>query len=197
MKLSKEKRDKLILVAVGTVAAVFGLWYVLITAQQASLKNNNEQAARAQDKVKDAKRRIERIAQIQSELESTTQRLKSIEDEMAPADKYSWFIQLVTKFRAPYRLEKLSFSREQIDDVKLVPEFPYRAATFSIRGAAYYHDLGRFLADFENNFPYVAVQNLEMGRQVFEAAAITNLEETEKLTFKLDVVTLIKPTATP
>ena len=33
---------------------------------------------------------------------------------------------------------------------------------FNLRGTAYFQDLGAFLADFENEFPYLRVQNLEL-----------------------------------
>jgi len=63
-----------------------------------------------------------------------------------------------------------------------------------VRGTAYYHDLGKFIADFENAFPYVRLLNLEM-EPVGLPSPASNPEEQEKLSFKMDIVTLIKPTS--
>jgi hypothetical protein len=73
----------------------------------------------------------------------------------------------------------------------MFPKFPYKAVQFSLRGTAYFHDFGKFLADFENRFPYLRVQNLEL-----EPAATTsanNTEDAEKLSFRLEIVTLVNP----
>ena len=52
-----------------------------------------------------------------------------------------------------------TYSQPEISDVGIIPKFPYRWATFHVKGSGYYQDLGRFFADFENNFPYFRVQN--------------------------------------
>jgi hypothetical protein len=58
----------------------------------------------------------------------------------------------------------------------------------TIGGTSYYHDLGKFIADFENQFPLFRVLNLEM-----EPAPSVAGAEKEKLSFKMDVVALVKP----
>ena len=72
-------------------------------------------------------------------------------------------------------------------------KFPYKAAIFNVRGTAYYHDLGKFLADFENAFPYLRVQNLELEPAANSSATTTG--EAEKLAFKMEIVALINPNA--
>ena len=73
----------------------------------------------------------------------------------------------------------------------IFPKFPYKAAVFNVRGVAYFHDLGRFLADFENSFPFARVQNVEM--EVAGSSAATGTSDTEKLSFRMEIVTLINP----
>jgi hypothetical protein len=58
--------------------------------------------------------------------------------------------------------------------------------TLTVSGTAYYHDLGKFLADFENEFPHIRLVNLDI--QLSPAVG-----DTEKLVFKVDIVTLAKP----
>jgi Tfp pilus assembly protein PilO len=192
--LPKDKRDRIILTVVIGVAVIVGLWFGVIKTQQAGLKDHADKVEKAQKKVTDGKRRVERAAQTEADLEQATRKLAVIEDAMAPSDKYAWLIQTVNEFRAPYRIDKLNYSREQLGDVKLLPGFPYKAATFKVQGLAHYHELGKFIADFENAFPFVSLQNLQIDRQPLEPANVTNPEGLEKLAFKVDIVTLVKPT---
>jgi len=192
--LSKEKRGRVILVLVVGVALIAGLWFGVGKAQKASLAEHADKIEKAKQKVRDGKRVVERAALTEADLEQATRKLGAVEDGMAPADKYAWLIQTVNEFRAPYKLDKLNYSREQLGEIKLMPGFPYKAATFKVQGVAHYHELGKFIADFENAFPDVSLQNLQIERQALEMAAVTNAEELEKLAFKVDIVTLVKPT---
>ena len=195
-KLPKEKRDRIIAAAIATVIAIAGIWYGLIRPQQAKLQDSARTTIKAQEKVTNAKRRVEKEKPIQIELDAARQGLKAIEDEMASGDLYSWIIVTVNKFRAAHRVEIPQFSREQVREVNVIPGFPYKGATFTVKGTAYYHDLGKFIADFENTFPHVRLLNLEMEPIALPGpGAQSNPEEQEKLSFKMDIVTLIKPTS--
>ena len=69
----------------------------------------------------------------------------------------------------------------------LLPSFPYKQIQFTINGTAYYHDLGKFIADFENNFPHARMVNL-----VIEPASGAD-SSNEKLSFRMDIIALVKP----
>jgi len=60
-----------------------------------------------------------------------------------------------------------------------------------LRGTAYYHDFGRFVADFENAFPYMRIQNIELDPA--SASAASPQQEPEKLSFRLEIVALVNP----
>ena len=193
-KLPKEKRDRIIVAAIATLIAIAGIWYGLIRPQQAKLQDSARTTIKAQEKVTNAKRRVEKEKPIQIELDAARQGLKAIEDEMASGDLYSWIIVTVNKFRAAHRVEIPQFSREQVREVNVIPGFPYKGATFTVKGTAYYHDLGKFIADFENTFPHVRLLNLEMEPVALPGpGAQSNPEEQEKLSFKMDILALIKP----
>jgi hypothetical protein len=69
----------------------------------------------------------------------------------------------------------------------LLPNFPYKQITLTVAGTAHFHDLGRFLADLENQFPHVRLLNLGL-----DANAPSATVEPETLSFKIDIVTLAK-----
>jgi hypothetical protein len=59
-----------------------------------------------------------------------------------------------------------------------------------LRGTALYRDFGRFIADFENKFPHMRVQNIEMEPAAQIAGANT---DPERLSFRLEIVALVNP----
>jgi Tfp pilus assembly protein PilO len=191
--LPKEKRDRLILVAVLTVATVAAIYYVVIKAQRNTLQALSTQINEHKAKASNADRLIASVPSVKNSLDESRRQLSTIEQGMASGDMYSWVIQTVGRFGAERKVDIPQFSREVTTEVGMFPKFPYRAAIFNVRGHAYFHDLGKFLADFENHFPYARVQNLELepgGGSAANAAA-----DPEKLSFRLEIVTLINPNA--
>jgi hypothetical protein len=91
-----------------------------------------------------------------------------------------------------YQVDIPQFGRETPSEVGIFPKFPYRAAVFNVKGSAYYHDFGKFLADFENAFPYIRVQNIELDSL---ADSSGSRESSEKLNFKMELLTLVRPIA--
>jgi Tfp pilus assembly protein PilO len=75
-------------------------------------------------------------------------------------------------------------------DVDLLAHFPYRELKVTVTGTAYYHDLGKFIADFENEFPHIRIVNLTV-----EPTASVTQNNSEKLTFSMEIVALVKASA--
>jgi hypothetical protein len=188
----KEKRDRLILIGVGTLIVMAAMWYGLISTQKKSLTNIHKRTVEQQDKVGSAQRLISSTIDLQNKLEVTSEKLHSIEQGMASGDMYSWIILTVNRFRADRKVEIPQFSREVTTEVSVLPRFPYKAALFNVRGTAYFHDLGKFIADFENTFPYLRVQNLEL--EPAASSSATSTGDAEKLAFKMEIITLVNPT---
>lgn len=196
-KFSKEKRDRIILVGLGTVTTLVALWYGLISFQNAAIANIAKATSEQQTKVGNAQRLVTSGSQIQTNLEVVNKRLKAIENDMASGDKYSWVIQTINDFlvrnnyRDTHKVDIPQFSREVPSDVGMFINFPYQAVVFTIRGTAYFHDFGKFVADFENAFPFLRVQNIDLDPSVTTAA--TNIGDPEKLSFKMEIVALVNP----
>jgi len=196
-QLSKDKRDRLILLSIGTIAVVVGLWYGVIRTRRERFEDVKTRRDAVIEKLQKAKARISQADKVRAEMEAATKKLRAIEETMAPGvDLYSWARQLLDKARAGHEVNIIDVTRPSKGEVGLLAQFPYEAANFSVRGAAYYHDFGKFLADFENQFPYFRVQNLLLGasaESLLGAEASARAGE-EKLQFKMDIVTLIRPT---
>jgi Tfp pilus assembly protein PilO len=189
-KLPKEKRDKIILIVMGTAVACAALWFLLINAQLGALRNVAKETEKSREQLARGQATLKTQAAVNQQFSDASIALKQRELIMAsPNDMYSWLIQTVNGFRANYKVEIPQFGRELPSEVGCFAKFPYRAALFNVRGTAYYHDFGKFLADFENAFPYIRVQNIDLEPASSDASG----EAREKLGFKIELLTLVRP----
>lgn len=188
-KLPKEKRDKIILVAIVTIATCAALWLLLINSQRQMLRIVRQDAQKSRDQLARGEATLKSKDDVKQQFDQASRLLQQREKAMAaPNDMYSWLIQTLNEFRLNYRVEIPQFGRELPAEVGMFAKFPYRAALFNVRGTAHYHDFGRFLADFENAFPYIRVQNIELSPSVDGQSTAA-----EKLNFKMELLTLVRP----
>ena len=196
-KLPKDKRDKIILISMGTAVACAAIWFLVINAQRATLVTVRKEAEKAREQLTRGEATVKTQAAVQQQFDEASLALKTREAGMAvPNDMYFWFIQTLNGFRAEHKVEIPQFGRETPAEVTCLPKFPYQAATFTVRGTAYYHDFGKFLADFENAFPYIRVQNIDLEPAAVETGAPGEVRRVrETLGFKMDLLTLVRPSA--
>ena len=185
--IPKEKRQKVILVAILTAGALGGLWFGLINLQNRGLEELARNIDGAQRKVETARKALAGAKQLEVELAAAAEKLNALENGMASGDLSTWVWNKVRQFKLSYRVEIPQYSTIVEADSTLLPKFPYRQVTMAIGGTGYFHDIGRFVADFENQFPHIRVQNLE----IEPTPALVGAEK-EKLSFKMDIVSLVK-----
>ena len=187
-KLPKEKRNHLILVVIGTLAVLNALGFGLIKTQYEGLSQMDVKQESANAKLKEMEEAVKRKELVESVYNQASQLLKDKESAMATDDLYSWMYNSVRRFQKGYKVEIPQLSPISTPvPVNLLPDVPYKQATMQIGGSAYYHDLGQFVADFENAFPLMRVANLTV-----EFAQGTVPSDREKLAFKMDLITLVK-----
>jgi len=188
-KLPKEKRNNLILVIVITLAALGGIGFGLIKYQYQRLDQLAERKVNAQRKFAQMEDAVKNSARIETDLAQARQTLSQLETDIAPSgDLYSWVISALRSFKAPYReVEIPQYSQiGPTTDMPMLPGFPYKQASMTVAGKAHFHDLGRFLADFENRFPHIRMLNLGLDVD-------GNPHDPELLAFRMDIVTLVNP----
>ncbi|MDB6017266.1 MAG: hypothetical protein JWR19_1755 [Pedosphaera sp.] len=189
MKLSKEKRDQLILVGMATVGAIAGLWFGLISFQRGKLVEATKKAKVAQDKIDQILKVVKDADRVEADLKTAATKLSDIEANMPSGDLYSWMVSSIKQFNVPaYKVDMPQIGIPTVGEVTMMPSFPYEQATVAVAGTAYFYDLGKFLADFENHFPYARIQNLTLDPVTGGASS----DEKEKLAFRMEIVTLTK-----
>lgn len=190
-KLSQEKRNMLMLVVVGTLLVVGGLYFFLISEQNQNLSRLAQKKVEAQDNQRRVLGAIQRAKEIEASLTNAKQALAEAEADIASGDLYSWVINTLRQFKTAYKVNISQFSTlGPVTDVNILPSFPYKQTTLTLVGTAHFHDFGRFLADLENKFPHIRVANLSLEVNNSPAA-----EDQETVSFKLDIVALVKPNA--
>jgi hypothetical protein len=200
-KLPKEKRQHLVIVAVVTLLVLaalgpFRLKSLGVGGLTSYQRHNLELLGTKQENARIELRRIQDAvkltAQIEAEAAEARKALADAESDIASGDVYSWVFNTLRKFQAGYKVNIPQFLPVgATTDVNLMPNFPYKQATLSVSGTAHFHDLGLFLAGLENQFPHIRVLNLSVELNLNPAA-----EEKETVSFKMDIVTLVKPNAT-
>jgi len=106
------------------------------------------------------------------------------EATLAPErDAYAWIIGEITPFIQSHKgVNIYSYSQPEVSESGIIGDFPYKWATFHLKGIGYYYEYGRFLADLENAFPYFRVQNLAIG--AYSSPGV----DAEKLAYTFDLV---------
>lgn len=214
-KLSKEKRDKLILVCIGVVAVVGILYTFVLGAQKDKLNGIQTQISGAQSKLAKAEAALRSADVIEATLAENKKQIDERQEKMAPQGQYYyWFLKLVDQFRKDEKLDSgfiVDITMPDFPEAGLLPKFPYKAASFGLRVNGKFHDIGRFVANLENNYPYFRVQDVRIAPKPVEAtpppqrdlsglAALSGLAPLPepivvepKCIAELRIVTLIKP----
>ena len=203
-KLSKEKRDKLILTILAVIGVLGVLYTFVLGAQQDALYTLQTQIASASDKVSKAERLVKSAEIVEANLAESKAALEQRMEDMAPQGQYYyWFLKLLDEFRKSQNLNTgfiVDITQPEFIEVGLIPKFPFRAASFGVRLHGGFQEVGKFIADLENSYPYFRVQNPRAATQAAGLGqplqALERTSASDKLIVELRVITLIKPGTT-
>lgn len=188
--LSREKKSQLILVGMMSLTVCFGLYFGIILGQNDRIKAMNRRRDEMVDKLSKAERAVKNQKALETEIAARREELDAIEHTMASGDLYAWIIGTMNRRAAKANLTIPTYGRETIGEIGIVPGFPYKAATFLLKGTGTFENLGQFITDLENERPFYRVQNLD----VSPATAAGN--EPYQIQFSLELVVPVRPTST-
>src|SRR2546423_12962989 len=104
-QLPKEKRQKLALIGLITLATLAAVWFGLMGFQRARIKQLAQTKANSEAKVKTMSDAIERAGQLETELPAQRKLLGDLESDIASGDLYAWVIRTVRDFKTPYKVD--------------------------------------------------------------------------------------------
>jgi hypothetical protein len=184
--LPKDRQNPFIIVVLITAVALALIYFLLIGSQHATLAKIAAERQASGINFSDIEKTIKNSGQTASDLADVTSELTRAEADMASGDLYSWTYGTMRQFKQQHKVEIPEIGPPRVGEVDLLPDFPYKQITFSITGKAFYHDLGKFVADFENTFPHARLVNLNIASVAGGG---------EELTFSMDIIALVKSNA--
>lgn len=186
-KLPKEKRQHLILIALGTAGVLFFLGYSPIRSQCESLRQLAAKRAELENKLQQIQSSVKRADQLEGDLVEMSKSMALVESDTVSGDLCDSIYTTLRRFKAKYPVNIPQFNPLSAEaSVPLLADFPYKQVTMNVSGTAHFHDFGRFLADFENQFPHVRVTNLNLDLNPNPAP-----DQPETVRFQMEVVTLV------
>lgn len=186
-RLTPDKRNKLILTIIGTVAAIALIYYFLIAPQSDGNKKLEGKIAAQKSQLAQIQQTIKTAGASAGAAGELAASLTNAETDVASGDLFAWTYDKMRKFKADYKVEVPTIGQPAPMEHDLFVDFPYKQIKFSMNGTGYFHDIGMFIAGLENKFPHMRVINLTIEPAGGPDAA------TEKLSFRMDVVALVKP----
>jgi Tfp pilus assembly protein PilO len=184
--LPKDRQNPFFITVLSAAALLAIVYFGLIHSQDATLSSLANSRKSVVAKLQSMESTVKNANLIASQLAQTTAALTQAEADMASGDPYSWTYDTMRQFKQSYKVEIPQIGHPEISDVDMFLAFPYKQIRFSLTGTAYFHELGKFIADFENTFPHARVENL-----VMEPVG----GDGEKLSFRIQIVELVKPNA--
>jgi Tfp pilus assembly protein PilO len=185
-RLPKQKRDQLILVCIVTLAVLAALWFLVIRSQQESLRTLRAQKVEKEKKAEGMRDKVKGAAALKAQADEVDGKLVEKETDMVSGDYYASLVNTIRKFKLLYKLDIPQFSpAASVTDVDLLPKFPYKQVRIVISGNGYYEEIGKFIADFENEYATSRIVNLEL------TPFAGPIESKEKLTFRMEIVSLV------
>lgn len=188
-RLPKDKQNKLVITIVGTLAVIGLIYFFLIAPMQEDNQKLAKDVKATRDNLDLIVKSIKQAAANAAEAEVVTVELAKAEEDTASGDLYAWSYDTIRRFKTGYRVDIPTIGQPAVSDNDLLPNFPYKQMRIILRGTGYYHDIGKFIANMENKFPHIRLVNLAMEPDMGPDGG------PEKLSFRVDVVALVKPNA--
>jgi Tfp pilus assembly protein PilO len=188
-RLSPEKRNKLIMVIVGTLALIGLVYFFLIGPQIDENRKLRAATDSKQARLQEIKRAIGAVGDDANKAVELAGKLQNAEADEASGDVIAWSYFTIQHFKAGRHVDIATIGQPIVSDMDLLPNFPAKEIKFQITGSGYYSDIGKFIADLENMYPHLRVLNLDL-----DPVSGPDIPP-EKLSFRMDVIALLKPSA--
>jgi hypothetical protein len=187
-RLPPAKRNQLIIVSAVTLGLIGAVYLFLISPQNQKNARLAQDIAAETSKEQQYRTAISHLEETTNLLNDVTHQLEHAEKDVASGDLYAWSVETFRRFKTGYKVEIPTIGQPSgVSDCDLIPDFPYKQVRFTLTGTAFYHDLGKFVSDFENKFPHCRVLNLSAD------PVDLNSSTGERLNFRMDIVALVKP----
>src|SRR6185503_8022652 len=132
-KLSKDKRDKLILICISMVGAIAVLYFFVLTDMKDEQASLGTRITSLKDKIDKSQRVLKRQAELRAQLEELRKELEARQAQMPrPTEDHVWFIKLMEERRSKFNLEIGDIRLPEAWDPGVLPKFPFKGISFNV-----------------------------------------------------------------
>lgn len=158
--ISKDKLQKIILVAIVTTAAIAAVYIFYIGRALGEKQKSRDNAAKLENDIQAAQTKAKDDRLLEAQRSEITAFVETQKSAMVTGDPYSWCVRQISLFGEKYPVRILGvrpgvkskhFRKEQYDVFEVQME---------VEGT--YDQLGRFLCGFENQFATAEIRKLEI-----------------------------------
>jgi len=189
-------RNRLIFVLLVGVGVLLCGWFMLIAPLQARLKVQKGKADLARMQLQLAQTGQDQGPHYRKLLAERRAEMENLEFLMADesgSGLLGWEFSTLVPYFNLYNIVHLGWENPTLTDVDLPPDVPYRMATFGVSGQAHYHAFGRFLAAFENGYPFVKIKSVSLQSLTPGIGGVVRgMDDLEQLRFRLEYQVLTK-----
>lgn len=190
-------RNRLIFVLLVGAGVLLSGWFGLISPLQARLRVQKGKADLARMQLQLAQTGQDRGPYYRDLLAERRAEMENLEflmaDESGIGGLLGWEFSTLVPFFNLYEIVHLGWELPVLTDVDVPPDVPYRMATFGVSGQAHYHAFGRFLAAFENGYPFVKIKSLNLQSLTPGIGGVVRgMDDLEQLRFRLEYQVLTK-----
>lgn len=183
-KLRKEKRNQVVLVWLVVIGVVVGWAFMVLDYQLRARERAQDSLTKRINQFSTMTNLIALKDDYKTKAEAAGFELDVIEAKMTSGDTFSWAVNTLRDFKQGRNVDLPQISQPTITKTTLLPTFPYDQAKLTVAGLAHFHDLGLFIADFENQYPNARINNLDIQ---------PGTAGDERLNFRMDIIFLVKP----
>jgi hypothetical protein len=164
VKLSKQKQKQFILTLAITVGAAVATWYFLIKYLTQKRDAGEKELKTMTEKVKTLSDTITQEIENRSVAKDYQKFIGDAEDLMPKGSTETWLLKEINKLAAQH---KINISNSALQEVKELSDFkfagqPYKLAGLRFEFKADLNQIGKFIADIENNRQLMEVDDLSI-----------------------------------
>jgi Tfp pilus assembly protein PilO len=184
------KKKKVLGILLGTVLVIVTVHSTVIQLLGDSIAKTQAKISEAQFKLRKSEFNVSKSKQIMANLQDLEKTISRQEQSVPRGDVYLWMLKSIDQFKVRNNIELNQIEPPKPAETNTLPPLPYSMMNFTLSGHGHYQDIGFFVDDFEQTFPYVRLRSLEIEPIAYTKSSAEEQDET--LQFKASFVTPTK-----
>jgi Tfp pilus assembly protein PilO len=164
MKLTKEKKQNLLLTILVITGLIYGVWYFLIDRQGRYAERDTNEKDRLEKEIKDTEIAIKRETNNREQAKVFQVYIQTAESQMPKGTVDAWLLKELSDIAAK---NHLTLDNTLLQPLKALSDFkmkgqPYELAGFHMDIKGEFNQIGSFIQEMENKMPMVEINDISI-----------------------------------